>query len=54
MPVLEAFEKPDDSEAPTMTEAHEKAFDEFDALNSIDENVEMSAAKETPTPDSQS
>ena len=34
MPVLEEFEKVDDVEEPTMTEAEEKAFDEFDALHS--------------------
>ncbi len=33
MPVLEEFEKVEETEAQTLTEAEERAFDEFDALN---------------------
>lgn len=37
MPVLEEFEQPDRDEQQTMTEAEEKAFAEFEALNSTAE-----------------
>ena len=53
MPVLEEFEKSDDDEDLTLTEAEEKAFDEFDALNSVAENSEKSVLKEDQVPDSQ-
>ena len=49
MPVLEDFEKPDEIEEPTMTEAEEKAFDEFDALNSeAAKSEELAVEAETP------
>ena len=49
MPVLEDFEKPDEVEEPTMTEAEEKAFDEFDALNSeAAKSEELAVEAETP------
>lgn len=49
MPVLEDFEKPDEVEEPTMTEAEEKAFDDFDALNSeAAKSEELAVEAETP------
>jgi GTP-binding protein HflX len=49
MPVLEEFEKPDEVEEQTMTEAEEKAFDEFDALNSeAAKSEELAVEAETP------
>ena len=49
MPVLEDFEKPDEVEEPTMTESEEKAFDEFDALNSeAAKSEELAVEAETP------
>ena len=39
MPILEEFEKPDEPEEQTMTEAEEKAFAEFEALNAEDETL---------------
>ena len=39
MPILEEFEQPDDVEEQTMTDAEEKAFAEFEALNAEAERV---------------
>ena len=39
MPILEEFEQPDEEEEQTMTDAEEKAFAEFEALNAEAERV---------------
>ena len=39
MPILEEFEQPNEVEEKTMTDAEEKAFAEFEALNAEDEKL---------------
>ncbi|MGO1856624.1 MAG: ribosome rescue GTPase HflX, partial [Psychrobacter sp.] len=54
MPVLEDFEKPDESDNQTMTKAEIQAFDDFDAQNATEIPAENSAVQNTQNPDSQS
>ncbi|AAZ18224.1 probable GTP - binding protein, possible phage lambda cII repressor [Psychrobacter arcticus 273-4] len=54
MPILEEFEKPDEDEEQTMTDAEEKAFAEFEALNAEAERAAQDLITEDiQTPDSQ-
>ena len=46
MPILEEFEKPDEVEEKTMTDAEEKAFAEFEALNAEDNKIAADLATE--------
>ena len=51
MPILEEFEQPDEVEEQTMTDAEEKAFAEFEALNAEDEKLAVDLnveANQTP------
>jgi len=53
MPVLEEFEKSDDEEEQTLTEAEEQAFDEFNSLNTTTANSDDTGTKASPIADSQ-
>ena len=54
MPILEEFEQPDEEEEQTMTDAEEKAFAEFEALNAEAERAAQDLITEDiQTPDSQ-